>query len=91
MPMSPEFKQRLSTVVQDAVAAFGTPFHIYDETGIIQTCQTLNKAFAPIDGFKEYFAVKGLPNPTVMALLKTQGFGFDCSSVPEIELSYNFV
>ena len=87
MPMSPEFKERLSTVVQDAVASFGTPFHIYDETGIIQTCQTLNKAFASIDGFKEYFAVKGLPNPTVMALLKSQGFGFDCSSVPEIELA----
>ncbi|MDD4274045.1 MAG: diaminopimelate decarboxylase [Desulfobacter postgatei] len=87
MPMSPEFKERLSTVVQDAVSAFGTPFHIYDETGIIQTCQALNEAFAPIDGFKEYFAVKGLPNPTVMALLKTQGFGFDCSSVPEIELA----
>lgn len=85
--MSPEFKARLSTVVQDAVAAFGTPFHIYDETGIIQTCQALNKAFAPIDGFKEYFAVKGLPNPTVMALLKAQGFGFDCASVPEIVLS----
>lgn len=89
MPMSPEFKDRLSTVVQDAVAAFGTPFHIYDETGIIQTCQALNKAFAPIDGFKEYFAVKGLPNPTIMALLKAQGFGFDCSSVPEIELARN--
>jgi len=87
MPMSPEFKGRLSAVVQDAVAAFGSPFHIYDETGIIQTCQALNNAFAPIDGFKEYFAVKGLPNPSVMALLKAQGFGFDCSSVPEIELA----
>nr|WP_319397136.1 diaminopimelate decarboxylase [uncultured Desulfobacter sp.] len=87
MPMSPEFKDRLSAVVQDAASAFGTPFHIYDETGIIQTCKALNDAFAPIDGFKEYFAVKGLPNPTVMALLKGQGFGFDCSSVPEIELA----
>ncbi|WP_035238308.1 diaminopimelate decarboxylase [Desulfobacter vibrioformis] len=87
MPMSLEFKERLSTVVQDALAAFGTPFHIYDETGIIQTCQALNKAFTPIDGFKEYFAVKGLPNPTVMALLKAQGFGFDCASVPEIVLA----
>ncbi|WP_321494979.1 diaminopimelate decarboxylase [uncultured Desulfobacter sp.] len=89
MPMSPEFKQRLSTVVQDAVAAFGTPFHIYDETGIIQTCQALNNAFAPIDGFREYFAVKGLPNPMIMALLRSQGFGFDCSSVPEIALARN--
>lgn len=87
MPMSPEFKERLSTVVQDAVAAFGTPFHIYDETGIMQTCQALNNAFASIDGFREYFAVKGLPNPTIMALLRSQGFGFDCSSVPEIALA----
>ncbi|WP_321414102.1 diaminopimelate decarboxylase [uncultured Desulfobacter sp.] len=87
MPMSPEFKKRLSTVVQEAVSAFGSPFHIYDETGIVQTCRALNNAFAPIDGFKEYFAVKGLPNPTIMGLLKAQGFGFDCSSVPEIELA----
>lgn len=33
-----EFK-RLLNGGQDAVSAFGTPFHIYDETGIVQTCR----------------------------------------------------
>ena len=63
------------------------PFHIYDEAGIIQTCDGLKKEFSGIRGFKEYFAVKALPNPTMMSLLKAQGFGFDCSSVAEVVLS----
>ncbi len=87
MPMSSEFKTRLSSVIENAAAAFGTPFHIYDEAGIIQTCEKLKKVFVPIKGFKEYFAVKALPNPAVMTVLKSQGFGFDCSSVAELMLS----
>ena len=87
MPMSNAFKTRLSPVLNPIAAQFGTPFHIYDETGILETCDRLNQAFAPIEGFKEYFAVKALPNPAVMEILKTKGFGFDCSSVPEIALA----
>ncbi len=87
MPMSDAFKKRLSPSLKTITAEFATPFHIYDETGILDTCDRLNKAFAPIEGFKEYFAVKALPNPAVMSLLKAKGFGFDCSSVPEIALA----
>jgi diaminopimelate decarboxylase len=87
MPMSTAFKSRLSRILPDIVNTFGTPFHIYDETGICDTCDTLNTAFEPISGFKEYFAVKALPNPSVMALLYSKGFGFDCSSVPELVLA----
>lgn len=87
MPMSPDYKKRLSPVLPDIADAFGTPFHIYDETGIQQTCDGLNQAFEKIDGFKEFFAVKALPNPSILELLKSKGFGFDCSSVPEITLS----
>ncbi len=87
MPMSTEFKNRLSPILKEIVETFGTPFHIYDETGILQTCQELNQAFESIEGFKEFFAVKALPNPRVMEILKSQGFGFDCSSVPEITLA----
>ena len=49
--------------------------------GIRQTCQKLNAAFDKIEGFKEFFAVKALPNPSIMKLLKEMGFGFDCSSI----------
>lgn len=87
MPMSPDFKARLSAILPDVVATFGTPFHIYDEAGILATCDRLNHAFDRIDGFREYFAVKALPNPAVMSLLREKGFGFDCSSIPELTLS----
>ena len=38
-------------------------------------------------GFKEYFAVKALPNPFIMRVLKEEGFGADCSSYPELLLA----
>jgi diaminopimelate decarboxylase len=85
--MSTDFKQRLTPILPDIVETFGTPFHIYDEAGILETCDQLNQAFETINGFKEFFAVKALPNPTIMGLLKSKGFGFDCSSVPELTLS----
>lgn len=87
MPMSNDFYQRLSSILTDVVSHFGTPFHIYDETGIIETCNRLNDAFKNIPGFREFFAVKALPNPSIMQIMKKCGFGFDCSSIPEIALS----
>jgi hypothetical protein len=85
--MSDAFKERLSRILPEIVDGFGTPFHIYDETGICDTCDLLNTAFSPLEGFREYFAVKALPNPAVMTLLRQKGFGFDCSSVPELVLA----
>jgi len=85
--MSLSYKKRLSEKLPQIVKTFGTPFHIYDEQGIKQTCQQLNTAFEHLDGFKEYFAVKALPNPSIMKIMKQMNFGFDCSSTPEVELS----
>ena len=87
MPMSDSYKNRLSAILSQIVDTFGTPFHIYDEKGIKKTCKKLNTAFETIDGFKEFFAVKALPNPSIMKIMQEMGFGFDCSSVPEIQLS----
>ncbi len=87
MPMSDSFRKRLSAILPQIVNTFGTPFHIYDETGICDTCDILNAVFRPVDGFKEYFAVKALPNPSIMEILHKKGFGFDCSSVPELVLA----
>ncbi len=64
-----------------------TPFHLYDEKAIIENAQRLNKAFSWHPGFKEFFAVKATPNPYIVKLLKKQGFGTDCSSLPELLLS----
>jgi diaminopimelate decarboxylase len=40
-----------------------------------------------VNGFKEYFAVKALPNPFILKILKEEGFGADCSSLPELLLA----
>jgi len=66
---------------------YPTPFHIYDEKGIRENARRLLKAFDWNPGFKEYFAVKATPNPRVMSILKEEGFGMDCSSMPELLLS----
>ena len=57
-----------------------TPFHVYDEAAIRRNLRNINKAFAWNKGFKEYFAVKALPNPSILKILKEEGCGVDCSS-----------
>jgi diaminopimelate decarboxylase len=85
--MSTSYQKRLSKILPQIVENFGTPFHIYDEKGIKETCEKLSTSFKNIDGFKEFFAVKALPNPSIMKIMQEMGFGFDCSSTPEIQLS----
>lgn len=46
----------------------------------------MNAAFTGMP-FKQYFAVKALPNPHVLSLLLTQGSGLDCSSPVELQLA----
>ncbi len=87
MPMSQAFKDRLYPNINEIAEHFGTPFHIYDEAGIRETGKTLKQAFSSIDGFREYYAVKALPNPRILEIMKEMGFGFDCSSIPELILS----
>ncbi|HAS83365.1 MAG TPA: diaminopimelate decarboxylase [Verrucomicrobia bacterium] len=64
-----------------------TPFHLYDEAGIRANARALKAAFTWNPGFREYFAVKATPNPYIMKLLKSEGFGADCSSGPELTLA----
>jgi len=87
MPMPADFKERLYPVLPQITQYFDTPFHIYDETGIRRTGNQLKQVFSNIDHFQEFFAVKALPNPRILSIMKDMGFGFDCSSVPELVLS----
>jgi diaminopimelate decarboxylase len=87
MPMPQSFQDRLFPIAEDIAKHYGTPYHIYDEAGILATGEKLKKAFAGVDGFREYYAVKALPNPHILKLMKTLEFGFDCSSIPELILS----
>jgi diaminopimelate decarboxylase len=87
MPMSSSFQERLFPVLKDIVGYYKTPFHIYDERGIRETGKALMDAFSGIHGFREYYAIKALPNPRILEIMKDMGFGFDCSSVPELTLT----
>lgn len=87
MPISQSYKDRLYPVIDKIAAHYKTPFHIYDEEGIRKTCQRLKKAFAGVNEFKEFYAVKALPNPQILSIMKDEGFGFDCSSIAELRLS----
>lgn len=86
MPMRSDYRDRLFPILPDIAKTFGTPFHIYDEAGIRKTGERLKRALSGIDTFKEYFAVKALPNPNILRIMAEMGFGFDCSSVAELLL-----
>ena len=87
MPMTQGFKNRLYPHLPAIAAHYGTPFHIYDEAGIRETGRLLQEAFADIPVFHEYYAVKALPNPSILRIMQDMGFGFDCSSITELMLA----
>lgn len=87
MPISRSFKDGLFPILPEIAAHYRTPFHIYDEDGIRETGRQLKAAFSKIAEFREYYAVKALPNPKILTIMQSMGFGFDCSSITELILS----
>ncbi|MDR2397335.1 MAG: diaminopimelate decarboxylase, partial [Spirochaetaceae bacterium] len=75
------------TQLEDLVCRYPTPFYLYDEAGIRQNAQAILKAFSIFPAFKEHYAVKALPNPFILKILAEEGFGADCSSLPELLLA----
>ena len=73
-----------SEQLENIIAQYPTPFHIYDEEGIIENMKSFINAFSWNKGFKQYFAVKATPNPYIMRLLQKLGVGADCSSLAEL-------
>ncbi len=86
MPIQHAFSSRLTPILPEIVEKYGTPFHIYDERGIVAAHSALVRAFSAVE-FRQYFAVKALPNPHVLRILLNCGSGFDCSSPAEIRLA----
>ncbi len=86
MPMSEDYRKRLFPVLPGIIEHFGTPFHIFDEQGIIDTGEGMKSVFKDIPDFREFFAVKALPNPAILGVMKKLGFGLDCSSASELIL-----
>lgn len=68
-------------------AEYGTPFHLYLEAPMRENVRVLQEAFAWAPFFKEHFAVKALPNPHIIKILREEGLGADCSSLSELVLA----
>jgi diaminopimelate decarboxylase/decarboxylase len=86
MPIQEAFARRIDPIIPDLVGRYGTPFHIYDAAGIVASHQALAAAFGDWP-FRQYFAVKALPNPAVLRELVRAGSGLDCSSPVELRLA----
>jgi diaminopimelate decarboxylase len=65
LPFSPE---QLREIIQK----YPTPFHIYDEKGMRENFRAMKKAFAWNAGYRNYYAVKACPNPTLIKILKEE-------------------
>lgn len=76
-----------SEQIKQIASKYGTPFHLYDEAAIRNNAKQLFAAFSWAPQFREYFAVKALPNPYILEILKEEGCGADCSSMAELYLS----
>ena len=72
---------------REIIAQVPTPFHLYDEAGILANVRALYRAFSWNPGYREFFAVKATPNPQILKLLQAEGCGVDCSSLCELMMS----
>jgi diaminopimelate decarboxylase len=86
VPIARAFEERLTPLLSELAATYGTPFYIYDEQGIVSTYAELAAAFSETP-FRQFFAVKALPTPEVLEILVRAGSGMDCSSPAELELA----
>ena len=66
---------------------YPTPFYLYDEKAIIENVGRIKAAYSVFPEYKNYFAVKALPNPYMLKILAGLGLGADCSSYTELLLA----
>jgi len=69
---------------------FGTPLQVYDGSMIIENQQNfINLMKNNFPNFRQYFAVKALPNPHILKMLIDNGSYLDCSSSVELQIAKN--
>jgi diaminopimelate decarboxylase len=73
--------------IEKIIEKYPTPFHIYDEKGMVEYAHYFNQCFDWNLGFKEFYAIKAAPNPFLMKILRKEGFGIDCSSMAELAIA----
>jgi len=74
--------------IRHLAKTFETPLQIYDGSLIIENQKNfINTMTTNFPSFKQYFAVKALPNPHILNLLIKNGSYLDCSSRVELEIA----
>lgn len=86
MPIRSNFSEKLFPIVSDIIAHYKTPFYVYDLEGILSTHHAMMDCFKKYE-FKQYFAVKALPNPVIIKKIADLGSGLDCSSPMELKIA----
>lgn len=74
----------------EAIAeSYPTPFYVYDEAGIRARARYLKETMdaAGVPGFRNFFAAKASPNPSLLRIVCDEEMGLDCSSLAELELA----
>ncbi|NLJ65407.1 MAG: diaminopimelate decarboxylase [Christensenellaceae bacterium] len=74
-------------VFTKAAELFGTPLYLYDEKGIRDNIKRLKDAFSWNKNYRQYYAVKALPNPEILKIMLSEGCGIDVSSETELLLA----
>lgn len=70
--------------VRAAVQEFETPFFLYEEVKLRSNLQTFRDSFVKyFPDFWPLYAVKANCNPEILKIVKSEGFGSDCSSESE--------
>lgn len=81
VPMRAVAEQQLEALA----VTHGTPLQLYDEQLIRENARALLAAFRQhFPDFQQFFAVKALPNPAILKILRDEGCGMDCSSSAEL-------
>ncbi len=74
--------------IKNLLQEYGSPLQIYDgnliKENLINFLKIMTNRFK---NFKQYFAVKALPNPNILKLLVDNGSFLDCSSLTELKLA----
>ena len=75
--------------LEEFAATHDTPYYLIDEAGIRNTVKGLLAAFQSEFGptCSNFYAVKALPNPAVLAVVVQEGCGLDCSSASELHVA----
>jgi diaminopimelate decarboxylase len=74
--------------LEELAEKHGTPFQLYDEGAMRANVRGLIRSFeGQFPGFRQFFAVKALPNPAVLRVLLEEGCGLDCSSSSELYIA----